>query len=237
MFYSIGALAVVALFLHLMVNDSSPTVPLVPLQGVQDQLDFIRQSIVDYVKNASSPLYRSKDLSGWLMRSHYIEPGLNVTLDFLRFYNVAESRASGHAVAAVDVSEFAGLSVVVVQGIFTEFYPGYMSSTMSTLIRDLGSDRVYLALTDSVVSSVRAAHQVRDTIELAARSRNSSVVVLGHSKGGVDVHTALVLFPHLVPLVRAVVLLQTPLGGTPVTTDLLAAVRSVQLPLPFHLEL
>src|SRR5207249_765406 len=62
------------------------------------------------------------------------------------------------------------------------------------------------------------AKQIRDAI-LAASKDGKPVVLLGHSKGGVDITAALALYPELKPHIRAVVAAQTPYGGSPVAND------------------
>ena len=44
-------------------------------------------------------------------------------------------------------------------------------------------------------------------------------MLVGHSKGPLDAHAALVLYPELRPHVRALVSLQAPFGGTPLASD------------------
>jgi len=45
------------------------------------------------------------------------------------------------------------------------------------------------------------------------------VIIIGHSKGGVDTTVALSLFPELVPHIRGVITIQSPFGGSPIATD------------------
>ncbi len=48
------------------------------------------------------------------------------------------------------------------------------------------------------------------------------VVLIGHSKGGLDCAAALSLHPDLKNLVAGLVTLQSPFGGSPIAADLLA---------------
>ena len=68
-------------------------------------------------------------------------------------------------------------------------------------------------------ASVKAnAKAIRDAI-LEASSGGKKVVLVGHSKGGVDAAAALAMYPELKPHVRALVAMQSPYGGTPISSD------------------
>ena len=66
------------------------------------------------------------------------------------------------------------------------------------------------------------AKQIRDAI-LEASNDGKQVVLVGQSKGGVDITAALALYPEFKPHVRAVVSMQAPYGGTPIASDGAAA--------------
>jgi pimeloyl-ACP methyl ester carboxylesterase len=61
---------------------------------------------------------------------------------------------------------------------------------------------------------------VRDAVLEAAKS-GKQVVLIGHSKGGLDSAAALALYPELKEHVRALVTIQSPYGGSPMAQDLL----------------
>jgi triacylglycerol lipase len=61
---------------------------------------------------------------------------------------------------------------------------------------------------------------VRDAVLEAAKS-GKKVVLIGHSKGGLDSAAALSLYPELKEHVRALVTIQSPYGGSPMAQDLL----------------
>src|SRR5207237_134800 len=104
-----------------------------------------------------------------------------------------------------------------VGGLFTQHYPGYAKDNVSEM-RELGLDTQEVPIrTDASVET--NARQIRDAI-LAASKDGKPVVLLGHSKGGVDITAALALYPELRPHVRAVVAAQTPYGGSPVANDI-----------------
>lgn len=61
---------------------------------------------------------------------------------------------------------------------------------------------------------------VREAVLQAAES-GKKVVLIGHSKGGLDSAAALAMYPELKEHVRALVTVQSPYGGSPMAQDLL----------------
>jgi hypothetical protein len=126
--------------------------------------------------------------SGWLLRE--LPPPVDVTTRFLELYS-ARARADARA--------------LLVGGIFTDSYPAYLRAIRRALDAreiDIGTARGTLA--DN-------AARIAD----AVRREREPVVLLGQSKGPIDIHAALVLHPDIVPGVRAFVSVQAPFGGTP----------------------
>lgn len=106
---------------------------------------------------------------------------------------------------------------LMVGGLFTSHYPGYMDANTKVL-KDAGLDARKVPLnTDAGVKE--NAKFLRDAI-LDASKNGKKVVLVGQSKGGVDISAALALYPELKPHVRAVVAMQAPYGGTPVASDM-----------------
>src|SRR4051812_20117680 len=98
--------------------------------------------------------------------------------------------------------------VLLVAGIFTRYYPGYLARVR----RALRAREIPIDTEQTVAVNARA---IRDHVLRAPRP----VVLLGHSKGPLDIHAALSLHPEIVPRVRAFVSLQAPFAGTPLATD------------------
>jgi triacylglycerol lipase len=107
---------------------------------------------------------------------------------------------------------------LVVPGLFTEHYPGYMKDNMARM-KKLGLDARMVEI-DTDASVEDNAKVIRDTIKKIAEAEGKEVVIIGHSKGGVDTTAAMAQYPELYEHVRAVIAMQTPYGGTPVATDI-----------------
>jgi hypothetical protein len=132
---------------------------------------------------------------GWMTRE--LSPPLDVTARFLELY------ANPPPV---------GVAVLLVAGIFTQYYPGYLRRVRRALrARELPMD------TEQPLAANAAT--IRDRVLLERRP----VVLLGQSKGPLDIHAALSLHPEIVPKVRAFVSVQAPFGGTPLASDAEAA--------------
>ncbi len=131
------------------------------------------------------------------------------TADFESIYADCLARAGGPVASA-------GLSALLIPGLFGKHYRGYMDENQQALAA-LGFQTGRAGIdTDGAVADNAAV-----LAQALADRPDRSVVVVAHSKGGVDLMAALALFPAVARALRAVVLLQSPLGGSPVATDLL----------------
>ena len=66
------------------------------------------------------------------------------------------------------------------------------------------------------------AREIKEYIEELCWGSNKKVLLLGHSKGGIDAAAALSLYwPDLKDKVAGLVLAQSPYGGSPIATDIL----------------
>lgn len=148
--------------------------------------------------------------SGWLQRE-----GLPPTTDVTsRFKQLMGPGKAGPAQLPAEANQHVYL---MVGGLFTNQYPGYMDANTNAL-KGKGLDTRRVAInTESGVEANAAT--IRDAI-MSATQDGRKVVLVGQSKGGVDVTAALALYPELKGRVRAVVSMQAPYGGTPVSSDL-----------------
>jgi len=128
----------------------------------------------------------------------------------LRFLVLAARVAAGADVLPPGARDAVYLTV---PGLFTERYPGYMADKFARMT-ELGLDHVLVPI-DTDASVEANALQVRDSV-LEHTQDGRMAVVLGHSKGGVDLAAALSMYPELRARVRAVVTLQAPWLGTPI---------------------
>jgi hypothetical protein len=90
---------------------------------------------------------------------------------------------------------------LVVPGLFTEHYPGYMKDNMARM-KKLGLDARMVEI-DTDASVEDNAKVIRDTIKKIAEAEGKEVVIIGHSKGGVDTTAAMAQYPELYEHVRA----------------------------------
>ena len=121
------------------------------------------------------------------------------------------------------------LIFVLVPGLFTKSYPGYMTSLRVDLQR-LGL-HVYVDLnanengwefdTDkSVGHNAKALRDIVMDIGGGGTIKKKRIVAVGHSKGSVDFAAALALYPEIRPFVACHLSLQGPHGGTPLVNDM-----------------
>jgi pimeloyl-ACP methyl ester carboxylesterase len=121
---------------------------------------------------------------------------------------------AGEDVVPDEASEYVW---VLAPGLFSDKYPNYMKGNIEALgDLDLRYREVDLAPDETLESGAR---EIREAI-LDATADGEQVVILGHSKGGVDTAAALALYPELRARVRAFVAIQAPYAGSPVASDL-----------------
>ena len=131
-----------------------------------------------------------------------------------RFLELLAREEAGEDVLPPSASAY---TYLIVGGIFTEHYPGYMVVPFARMARgQFDARRVPIDTEGSVEAN---AEVVRDTALAAFRETGRRVVLIGHSKGGVDVTTAVALYPELLPLVHAVVTMAAPYHGSQLVDD------------------
>lgn len=128
----------------------------------------------------------------------------------LRGFVLATRSAAGQSILPDDAADHVYLFV---PGVFTERYPFYLRDPLARLSA-LGLDHVVVPIdTDQTIAC--NVEPIRDTIIQSTRD-GRQVVLVGHSKGGVDIGATLSIHPELRPLVRAMISLQTPWLGSPI---------------------
>lgn len=133
------------------------------------------------------------------------------------YRQLADAAKAGKNTLPPDAKQYIYL---MVPGLFTEHYPGYMKDNIARM-QALGLDtRVVKIDTDASVET--NAKVIKDTIDAIAKQEGKEVVLIGHSKGGVDATAALAMYPELYEHVRAVIAMQTPYGGTPIASDIMS---------------
>jgi hypothetical protein len=107
------------------------------------------------------------------------------------------------------------LAYLFVGGLFTQHYPGYFLHNISYLQDKLSLDSVEQVPIHTERSVASNALVIRDAVVAAAASRGArSVVCISHSKGGVDVCSAIARYPEIRGLLHGVVSFQAPFTGT-----------------------
>mmetsp|Transcript_56110 Transcript_56110/g.76535 ORF Transcript_56110/g.76535 Transcript_56110/m.76535 type:complete len:227 (-) Transcript_56110:89-769(-) len=74
---------------------------------------------------------------------------------------------------------------------------------------------------NSEASCMDNAATIRDVIIRCHAETGKRIVVIGHSKGGLDAAAAVAVYPQLRQLVEGIVFVQSPYGGSPIASDML----------------
>nr|BDT31684.1 lipase [Myxococcus sp. MH1] len=170
-------------------------------------------------------------MAGWLLN---LPAGAPPSVDLTpRFHALLARVRDGEPVLPVEAWRH---QYVLVRGMLGDELPGYLLDNVQRLerrgldVREAPVDTEGLLLDNVAV--------LREAL-LDAAHFGRSVVLVGHSKGGVECTAVLALHPELRRVVRAVVTLQAPYGGSPIAHDLSTTPEMRRLidfafPLLFH---
>ena len=164
---------------------------------------------------------------GWLTRSESMKevtdgtPRFETILNTVRVHDESVDRTLTPNSAAFGPGSPAYL---LVPGLYGSYYPGYLWD-----VRDHFTDRGGVCrISAEIDGEGTVSDNARAIVEEITRWRRGTlgesrtVVLVGHSKGGVDAAAACALYKkELAGIVRGIVVTQCPYGGSPVATDLL----------------
>ncbi|KAL5061435.1 hypothetical protein RYX36_023172 [Vicia faba] len=168
----------------------------------------IFQGLID---RARRTVRGSADDIGWLQHAQGMPPVEDGTE---RFQEILDSIK--HGVHRLPNS----MVYLLIPGLFSNHGPLYFVSTKVSFSK-LGL-ACHIAKIHSEASVEKNAREIKEYIEEIYWGSNKRVLLLGHSKGGVDAAAALSLYwPDLKDKVAGLVLAQSPYGGTPIASDLL----------------
>ncbi|TKY68964.1 O-acyltransferase protein [Spatholobus suberectus] len=168
----------------------------------------IFQSLID---RARRTVRGSADDIGWLQR----DPGMPPVEDGTeRFLEILDSIK--HGVHKLPNS----VVYLLIPGLFSNHGPLYFVNTKVSFSK-MGL-ACHIAKIHSEASVEKNARELKEYIEEIYWGSKKRVLLLGHSKGGVDAAAALSLYwSDLKDKVAGLALAQSPYGGTPIASDLL----------------
>jgi triacylglycerol lipase len=106
------------------------------------------------------------------------------------------------------------LTFLFVGGLFTDHYPMYYADNINFLRDVLGLSNIHSVKIHTEETVESNAKVIEQSILEHAQGRHRSVVLVGHSKGGVDVCSAIARFSDLKVFVFGVIAFQAPFSGT-----------------------
>ena len=200
-----------------------------------------RADIAGEMARAIEKTAHSRRDVGWLARDPAARPALDGTARFEEILDDVRRRSSGDcsgsgyepspALAGPDAPAY-----LLVPGLFGDYYPGYMADVrdwfvargarcrMSVACDAEGTVRANArALAAEVTAWRREMETETETESESFDERTAAVVLIGHSKGGVDACAACAEYASLLRgVVRGIVTTQCPYAGSFVSSDLLA---------------
>uniref|UniRef100_A0A453HRV5 Uncharacterized protein n=1 Tax=Aegilops tauschii subsp. strangulata TaxID=200361 RepID=A0A453HRV5_AEGTS len=166
------------------------------------------QGLVD---RARKTVRGSADDIGWLQRTQGLPAAEDGTTRFLEILDSV--RKNEHKLPDAVV-------YLLVPGLFSNHGPLYFVKTKAYFSK-MGLV-CHIAKIHSESSVSKNAREIKEYIEEIYWGSRKRVLLLGHSKGGVDAAAALSLYwPQLKDKVAGLVLAQSPYGGSPVASDIL----------------
>lgn len=166
------------------------------------------QSLINRVQTT---VRGSADDIGWLKRAPEMPPVVHGTERFMEILD--EIRHGVHRLPN-------SMIYLLVPGLFSNHGPLYFVSTKTSFSK-IGLT-CHIAKIHSEASVETNAREIKDYIEELYWGSGKRVVLLGHSKGGVDAAAALSMYwSDLKDKVGGLVLAQSPYGGSPIASDIL----------------
>ncbi|XP_057518929.1 uncharacterized protein LOC130799739 isoform X1 [Amaranthus tricolor] len=163
------------------------------------------------VEKARRTVRGSADDIGWLQRDPHMPPVEDGTI---RFMEILDSIR--HGVHRLPKS----MIYLLIPGLFSNHGPLYFTNTKACFSK-MGL-ACHIAKIHSEASVERNAKVLKEYIEEIYWGSNKRVMLLGHSKGGVDAAAALSMYwPELKDKVAGLALAQSPYGGSPIASDIL----------------
>lgn len=148
---------------------------------------------------------------GWLQRASGLPPVEDGTKRFIEL--LENIRNDEHKLPD-------SLVYLLVPGLFSNHGPLYFVNT-KTFFSKMGLT-CHIAKIHSEASINKNAREIKEYIEEIYWGSKKRVLLLGHSKGGVDSAAALSLYwPDLKDKVAGLALAQSPYGGSPIASDIL----------------
>ncbi|KQJ89627.1 uncharacterized protein LOC100822065 isoform X3 [Brachypodium distachyon] len=163
------------------------------------------------VERARKTVRGSADDIGWLQRVQSLPPTEDGTARFLEILDSVRNKE--HKLPD-------SLVYLLIPGLFSNHGPLYFVKTKAYFSK-MGLV-CHIAKIHSESSVSKNAREIKDYIEEIYWGSRKRVLLLGHSKGGVDAAAALSLYwPQLKDKVAGLALAQSPYGGSPVASDIL----------------
>ncbi|KAL2319951.1 hypothetical protein Fmac_028920 [Flemingia macrophylla] len=163
------------------------------------------------IERARRTVRGSADDIGWLQRDPGMPPVEDGTERFLEILDNIK-----HGVHKLPNS----MVYLLIPGLFSNHGPLYFVNTKVSFSK-MGL-ACHIAKIHSESSVEKNARELKEYIEEIYWGSNKRVLLLGHSKGGVDAAAALSLYwSDLKDKVAGLALAQSPYGGTPIASDLL----------------
>jgi triacylglycerol lipase len=142
------------------------------------------------------------------------QPTAICTIVTPRFRSLLAELKSDMSTVKATCAKARELAFLFVGGLFTDHYPMYFTENVKFLREELGISNIQSVKIHTEASVESNAIVIKDAVLEFAQGRPRSVVLVGHSKGGVDVCSAIARFHELGQYIFGVISFQAPFSGT-----------------------
>lgn len=171
----------------------------------------IKIKVSGFLCRVKRTLLGSSEDIGWLRRTEGFPPVEDGTTRFMELLN--DIRNGKHCLPNT-------LVYLLIPGLFSNHGPLYFVKT-KRFFSKMGLTS-HIARIHSEASVEKNAWELKEYIEELYWGSGKRVLLLGHSKGGVDAAAALAIYwPELKEKVAGLALVQSPYGGSPIASDIL----------------
>jgi len=160
----------------------------------------------------------SEEYIGWIKGEHHLAPITDKTSRYDEILRTLQNqeRSGGGVLEGLRSDVY----YVFVPGFLWHLYPAYFDSTLKAF-RQQGLQAKLCSQVGGASGIYENAAAIRREILDAHHASGKPVVLVTHSKGGIDSAGALSLYEEeLMPIVKGVVFCQCPFAGAPLATDL-----------------
>lgn len=160
---------------------------------------------------------------GWLEGVKAPREVTDGTAEFYRTLSAMKRGLGGDDAPGAGAVLPSDITYILVPGLFSRHYYGYYQETLDWF-RERGLPCIMSGINSNAGVEANAKVLRDEVLDIVGRAvgTDHQVLLVGHSKGGLDSAAALSLYPEIKRHVAGLVCVQAPYGGSPIASDILS---------------